>query len=103
MPKAQIPEHDLIQAAREMSAHRRGGLALPTRKVTPPGKVDVAAIRKKLGYNQKQFADHFGFALSAVKDWEQGRRNPERAARVLLAVIATNPRIIERALTRFSA
>ena len=95
-------EHDLVQAAREMAAHRRGELSLPTRKVTPPDAVDVAALRKKIGDNQRQFANHFGFALSAVKEWEQGRRKPERSARILLAVIATNPQAIEQALTVLS-
>ena len=103
MAKAPQPEHDLIQAAREMVAHRRGALALPMRKVTPPDEVDVASIRKHLGYNQKQFADHFGFALSAVKDWEQGRRTPERATRIFLTVIATNPQAIEQALMGLSS
>lgn len=91
-------EHDLVQAVREMAAHRRGEKALPVRKVTPPSTIDVASIRKSLGYNQKQFADHFGFALSAVKDWEQGRRTPERAARVFLSVIAKYPQMVEQAL-----
>lgn len=100
MAKERKPEHDLIIAAREMAAHRRGELALPTRKVTPPDTIDVAAIRKSLGYNQKEFANHFGFALSAIKDWEQGRRAPERATRIFLAVIATNPQVIEQALSR---
>lgn len=102
MPKTHDKEHDLIRAAREMVAHRRGEIALPSRRVTVPDQVDVASIRKRFGYNQKQFADYFGFALSAVKDWEQGRRRPERAARILLAVVATNPKAVEQALTQFS-
>jgi putative transcriptional regulator len=98
MPKGKIPEHDLIKSVREMAAHRRGKIALSTRKVTPPDNIDVALIRKDLGYNQREFADHFGFALSAVKDWEQKRRKPERATRILLSVIATNPQAVEQAL-----
>jgi len=95
-------ESDLVMAAREMVAHRRGEIALPVRKFTPPEVVDVGIIRKQLGYNQKQFANHFGFALSAVKDWEQGRRRPERATRVLLALIAANPGFVEKTLARYS-
>ncbi len=98
MAKKRKPEHDLIQAVREMAAHRRGEITLTSYKVTPPEAVDVGSIRKKLGYNQEQFADHFGFALSAVRDWEQGRRNPERSARLFLAVIAANPQAVENAL-----
>ena len=100
MTKPHIVEHDLIQAVREMSAHVHGKIALPSRKLSPPDIIDVASIRKGLGYSQKQFADHFGFTLSSVKDWEQGRRTPERAARVLLMVIATNPQVIEQALSK---
>ncbi len=100
MPKTPKREHDLIQAAREMLAHHRGEIALPTRKVTVPGNVDVVSVRKRLGYSQRQFADHFGFALSALKDWEQGRRTPERSTRILLMVIDTNPKVIEEALMR---
>ena len=102
-PKATRDDKRLIQAVKEMAAHRRGEITLYTRKVTPPDKVDVAAIRKNLGLNQKQFADQFGFALSAVKDWEQKRRTPERATRILLTVIATNPMAIEKALVHLSS
>jgi putative transcriptional regulator len=34
-----------------------------------------------------------------VRDWEQGRRNPDRAARTLLLVIDRNPKAVERALS----
>ena len=90
----------LIQAAKEMVAHYKGEIDLPSRRVCVPSSIDVVSIRKEFGYSQQKFADHFGFALSAVKDWEQGRRNPERSARILLTVIATNPQAVEQALAR---
>lgn len=92
----------LMEAAKEMLAHHRGELKLETRKVHVPEEIDVAAIRKGLGFSQSEFADHFGFAISAIKEWEQGRRAPERATRILLAVIATNPKAVEQALHRFA-
>jgi putative transcriptional regulator len=91
----------LMAAAKEMLAHHRGELKLETRKTHVPEKIDVAAIRKGLGFSQSEFADHFGFAISAIKEWEQGRRAPERATRILLAVIAMNPKAVEQALHRF--
>ncbi len=91
----------LMDAAKDMLAHRRGEVALETRKVRVPQEIDVAAIRKELGYSQSEFADQFGFALSAIKEWEQKRRAPERSTRILLAVIATNPKAVEQALHRF--
>lgn len=96
MIKQKNKEHDLVKAVREMAAHRKGKISLSTRKFTPPDKIDVASIRKKLGYNQQEFADHFGLEVSAVRDWEQGRRTPERTARAYLSVIKANPKAIER-------
>lgn len=63
-----------------------------------PEEVDVRAIRASLDLTREAFAARFGFAKSAVKDWEQGRRQPERSARILLKVIEMEPKAVERAL-----
>jgi len=73
------------------------GRAEPAR-VRAPAEVDVKAIRQRLGLSQGAFADRFGFSASAVKDWEQKRRRPEAAARILLTVIDREPEAVERAL-----
>ncbi|MCP5468309.1 MAG: helix-turn-helix domain-containing protein [Deltaproteobacteria bacterium] len=65
-----------------------------------PVDIDVKAIRKKLKLTQKAFADEYGFTVGAVRDWEQGRRTPEKSTRVLLKVIDYNPKIVELALTK---
>jgi len=59
--------------------------------------IDVAAIRKATGLSQAKFADTYGLDKSAVEEWEQGRRKPGRAARVLLRVIEINPEIVKEA------
>jgi putative transcriptional regulator len=66
--------------------------------VTVPEEVDVARLRKTLGLSQRAFARHFGLDVTAIHAWEQGRRRPDRAARVLLAVIAKEPEAVRRAL-----
>jgi putative transcriptional regulator len=63
-----------------------------------PDNVDVRAIRGNLGLSQDTFAKRFGFSLASVRDWEQHRRQPEQAARVLLLVIANDPSAVDRAL-----
>src|SRR6267154_3101637 len=63
--------------------------------VPPP---DARAIRKATGLSQAAFAWRYGFDVSALRDWEQGRRTPDRSARVLLAIIKYEPRAVERAL-----
>ncbi|NTW56121.1 MAG: transcriptional regulator [Chlorobiaceae bacterium] len=65
-----------------------------------PDEVDVKAIRQSLGLTQPEFSLRFGFDVRAVQDWEQKRRQPDRAARVLLKVIAREPEAVQRALAQ---
>lgn len=60
----------------------------------------VRSVRRKCGLTQQAFADTFGFTVGAVRDWEQGRKRPDRAARVLLAVIQTAPDVVADAVTQ---
>ncbi len=69
-------------------------------RVTIPNRVDVKKIRARLGLSQESFAQTYGFALSAVRDWEQGRRQPERSARILLKVVEKEPAAVTRALAK---
>jgi putative transcriptional regulator len=68
-----------------------------------PADVDVKAIRTGMHMSQEAFARRFGFSLAAVRDWEQHRRQPEQAARVLLLVIAHNPTAVTDALATAAA
>src|SRR5215471_8746691 len=61
---------------------------------------NLKAIREKLGLTQKEFAQTFQLSLSAVRDWEQGRFMPNRAARTLLKVITHNPETVKETLAR---
>jgi putative transcriptional regulator len=64
----------------------------------PPGTIDVRAIREKLGLSRPAFAERFVLAVAAVRDWEQGLRRPDPAARVLLLVIARAPSVVADAV-----
>jgi putative transcriptional regulator len=87
----------LIESAREARAIARGEVA-PARIFVPPD-IDVAAIRKRLGLSQAKFAQRFGLSPATLRDWEQGRRRPDRTARTLLTVIDRDPEAVARALT----
>ena len=63
-----------------------------------PQQLDVRAIRAARQLSQDGFARTYGFSVSSVRDWEQGRRRPDRAARILLAMIAHAPETVERVL-----
>jgi putative transcriptional regulator len=59
---------------------------------------NVRAVRQSLKLTQEEFAARFGLPLGTVRDWEQGAHRPDRAAQVLLRVIAKNPEAVIRAL-----
>lgn len=61
-------------------------------------RLDVRAVRAKTGLSQDQFAETFGVSVATLRNWEQGRRAPEGAARVLLTVIDRDPAAVMRAL-----
>jgi putative transcriptional regulator len=90
----------LITAAREGRAIARGRADPATYRVHVPPVVDVRKIRTALKMSQTQFAARFGLPASTIRDWEQNRRKPEGAARVLLQVIKKEPEAVSRALER---
>jgi putative transcriptional regulator len=55
---------------------------------------DVSAIRRHLGLTQQKFAQLLGISPATLRNWEQGRRKPEGAARVLLCVAAKYPEAV---------
>ena len=63
----------------------------------PVPQVDVRKLRTKMGLSQTQFAARFGFSLDSIQNWEQCHRKPEGLARILLVVIAKNPKAVEEA------
>ena len=87
----------ILQSVRQARAYARGE-ASEGFIVRDPEDVDVKAIRMKTGLSQEAFALRYGFSPAAVRDWEQHRRQPEQAARVLLLVIQHNPDAVTDAL-----
>jgi putative transcriptional regulator len=57
-------------------------------------------IRQHLNLTQEQFAERFHLRLGTIRDWEQGKKQPDSAARVLLRVIECNPDAVIQALER---
>jgi putative transcriptional regulator len=55
---------------------------------------NVSAIRRHLGLTQQKFAELLGISPATLRNWEQGRRKPEGAARVLLCVAAKYPKAV---------
>src|SRR6266852_8357753 len=58
----------------------------------------VRIIRRALGLSQEEFAARFHIPLGTLRDWEQGRKDPDTAARAYLKVIAREPETVRDAL-----
>jgi putative transcriptional regulator len=65
-------------------------------KRTPQAKV----IRRALSLTQEEFAIRYGIPLGTLRDWEQGRSEPDQATRAYLRVIASDPEGVLKALNR---
>ncbi|MDE0057490.1 MAG: type II toxin-antitoxin system MqsA family antitoxin [Defluviicoccus sp.] len=93
---------ELETALGEVLAHVRGETELSCRIVDDPAAERIVALRKRLRLSRQKFADCFGLDVRALQEWEQGRRVPDHAARVLLTVIDRDPEAVIRALHRDS-
>jgi putative transcriptional regulator len=58
----------------------------------------VRTLRRALGLTQEEFAVRYHIPLGTLRDWEQGRTEPDQPARAYLKVIASNPEWVSRAL-----
>lgn len=90
----------IMEGVEQARAYLEGTADKRRYRVHVPAKVDVRKIRTRLGLSQESFAATYGFAVSAVRDWEQGRRRPERSARILLKIVEREPEAVTRALGR---
>lgn len=61
---------------------------------------DVSALRRFVGLSQVRFAEALGISVHTLRNWEQGRRQPEGPALALLRIAARHPRIIRENLER---
>ena len=63
-------------------------------KRTPQAKV----IRRALALTQEEFAVRYHIPLGTLRDWEQGRAQPDRPTQAYLKIIASEPERVERLL-----
>jgi putative transcriptional regulator len=81
--------NELLESVREGGAILRAE-KLPSRSFdieTP----DIKRIRANYQLSQNEFATLLGISLNTLQNWEQGRRIPHGAARVLLQVASKHP------------
>jgi putative transcriptional regulator len=90
----------LLEGLREAVAWKRGRLALETVNLDPMPAERVRAIRRKVAKSAREFERRFGIPAATMSNWEQGRRQPDPAARLLLLVLEREPDAVERAIAQ---
>ena len=58
----------------------------------------IKTLRRALGLTQEEFAVRYRIPLGTLRDWEQGRSEPDQPTRAYLTVIARDPEGVRRAL-----
>ena len=90
---------DLIESLTQAAAHARGRKVRGMR-VTKVEMPDVVAIRRSLRMSQHRFAAAYRIPLPTLKNWEQGRRQPDAPAAAYLLAIKRRPKEIMEAVAR---
>lgn len=64
--------------------------------------VDARAVRSATALTQAAFARTYHFPVATLRDWEQGRRQPDSGSATLLKMIAADPKGVERIIAKMS-
>jgi putative transcriptional regulator len=88
----------ILQSMQEALDIAQGKMPEQEYRVHIPAQVDVKAIRRRMGLSQASFAAHYGLSLHSLRNWEQGKRQPDPAARAYLRVIEKAPDVVRKVL-----
>lgn len=83
---------ELLESVREGGAIIRGEKQ-PSRVFVIEAP-DVRRIREQFKLSQIEFAALMGISVKTLQNWEQGRRSPRGAARILLQVAERHPKAV---------
>lgn len=90
---------EIIAALQNAAAYAKGDKTKGhAHQILVPSRINVKRVRRKLRMSQNDFAEHFGISAATLRNWEQGRRQPEGPARVLLTIIDREPAAVQRVL-----
>ena len=66
-----------------------------TAKTWTPEQLLVISVRKQLKKTQQAFSRLLGVPIGTIRDWEQGRKQPDSAAVTLIKVAQQHPEVLE--------
>jgi len=79
---------ELLTSVGEMKAGIRG-------RTHQPCVPDIVRARLASGLSQAAFAALLGVSVRTLQDWEQGRREPNGAAKTLIKVAERHPEVLQ--------
>ena len=80
---------ELLEAVEQMKGGKKG------RTYTKEQLLAISA-RKSVNLTQREFAKLLNVSIDTVQDWEQGRRSPRGAAKTLLKIAQSHPKVLEQ-------
>ena len=88
----------ILSGLDQLESYTQGKRDAPVTEYVVPVSVNVQVIRQNLNLSQTQFAKKYGFPVGTLRNWEQGRRVPEGAARTFLQIIQSDPTAVDNIL-----
>jgi putative transcriptional regulator len=82
---------EILQGLIEIKEWQAGHKKLKTTQIKTPAATDVSVIRHHLGLTQEVFATFMGVSVATLRNWEQGRREPQGSAKSLLMIAEKAP------------
>lgn len=89
----------LIESAEQALDFAEGRADASEFRVHIPDEIDVKHIRESMDMSQAEFAEHFGFSVRTLQEWEQGRSVPRGVAKNFLILLQREPDMVRNALT----
>lgn len=86
------PDGSIVRVAVDPEAQRRRSAA------AWEAKTEVAKVRQTLNLTQEAFASLLGIGLATLRSWEQGKREPSGAARMLITIALKHPEVLREAV-----
>jgi putative transcriptional regulator len=84
---------ELLESVKQAKAIEKGQLN-PARTFKIDPRNDIVKVRGKLKLSQTKFAAILGISTDTLQNWEQGRREPTGAAKILLKIAARHPEVL---------
>ena len=96
VPESRVMDDEAIEAAALADPDAQPLSAAQLARAKPVS--NVKRVRRSLQMTQEEFAARFHLSLATLRDWEQGRSQPDQATSAYLEVIGRAPEVVMQVL-----